>query len=481
MTSMTSQPVARLGSQTPRVSSVPTHATTAGDDAVELCAMAGLALDPWQQLVLRGALGEQPDGRWSAFEVGLVVGRQNGKSAILQARALAGLFLLGEQSILFTAHELRTAREQFRAIVGMIEATPSLLRKVKRVRNVNGQEAIELHNGQRLQFVARSKRSGRGFTADALILDEAMDLPPDALASLLPTLSSRPNPQIWYAASAGWPDSEVLRGVRERGIAGDDPRLAYYEWSAKEGADPDDRDAWADANPSLGIRIREDFIVGERAAMPDEEFARERLGVWDSPKGVAVINPHTWAQLADPESTAGDPVALSFDVSPSQEFGSVSWAGRREDGRWHVEVLECQPGDGWIVDLVAAKYEEWTVCDVVCDPRSPAGALLAELKERGVPVSAVSSAELGQACAGFFSAVRDDQLRHRAQPVLTTAVDGARKRNIGDAAWAWSRKNTSVDITPLVSVTLAQFAHARAIADGWTDQEEVEPWFAFSD
>jgi hypothetical protein len=35
----------------------------------------------------------------------------------------------------------------------------------------------------------------------------------------------------------------------------------------------------------------------------------------------------------------------------------------------------------------------------------------------------------------------------------------ARKRRLGDA-WAWNRKDTDSDITPLVAVTLALFGHA---------------------
>ena len=38
---------------------------------------------------------ERADGNWSAFEVGVNVPRQNGKGGIIEARELAGLFLLG--------------------------------------------------------------------------------------------------------------------------------------------------------------------------------------------------------------------------------------------------------------------------------------------------------------------------------------------------------------------------------------------------
>jgi phage terminase large subunit-like protein len=49
--------------------------------------MAGLELDPWQQFVIHNALGERPDGKWAAFEVGVEVPRQNGKGGLLEARS----------------------------------------------------------------------------------------------------------------------------------------------------------------------------------------------------------------------------------------------------------------------------------------------------------------------------------------------------------------------------------------------------------
>jgi hypothetical protein len=56
----------------------------------------------------------------------------------------------------------------------------------------------------------------------------------------------------------------------------------------------------------------------------------------------------------------------------------------------------------------------------------------------------------------FFDATtpEEDGLRHRGTQELSVAVAGARKRTLVDA-WAWSRKSSSVDISPLVACTLA--------------------------
>jgi hypothetical protein len=47
-------------------------------------------------------------------------------------------------------------------------------------------------------------------------------------------------------------------------------------------------------------------------------------------------------------------------------------------------------------------------------------------------------------------------LRCLPNPALTSAVIGATTKPLGDA-WKWDRKNSTVDISPLVASTLALF------------------------
>ena len=130
-------------------------------------------LDDWQAWVLEMSLAEQDDGLHSAFEVGVEVGRQNGKGSIMEARQLAGLFLLGEQLQVHTAHEFRTTFEHFLRITRLIESAPALDKKVMRIRRGAGEQAVELKSGERLRFIARSSGGGRGFSGDTVYLDEA--------------------------------------------------------------------------------------------------------------------------------------------------------------------------------------------------------------------------------------------------------------------------------------------------------------------
>lgn len=463
---MTSHEPEPRGSRLPRHLHVPPSQTSsAGQEAVDLAKVAGLNLDPWQETILEHALGERQDGQWSAFEVGVVVPRQNGKGALLEARELAGLFLFNEDLILHSAHEFKTAQEAFRRISTLVQNTPDLYKRVKRISTSHGDEGIELKNGKRLRFVARSRGSGRGFSGDCVILDEAYYLSPDAMAALLPTLSARPNPQLWYTSSAPLLESEVLRRLCKRGRAGESARLAFFEYCASKDMDPGDVQAWADANPALDIRIAEEFIDAEYHALGEEEFLRERLGIWPEEGVEAVIDLNLWGTLADTESQALDPVAFAADISPGRDSASIGSSGRRDDGMGHLEVVNHRSGTDWVVPRLVELAERWGPCVIVIDPAGPAGALIPELAEHGICVDPtygqtklelVNARTSAQACGALYDAAHNNGIRHLDQGPLNTALAGAKKRPLGDA-WAWHRQDSTVDISPLVAVTLAQY------------------------
>lgn len=456
------------GIQRPRVCLVPESVSSTGQEAIELAAMAGLFLDPWQQYVLLNALGERPDGQWAAFEVGVEVARQNGKGGILEARELAGLFLLGERLIIHSAHEFPTSLEAFRRLLDLIEATPDFSRRVKRVSRSHGEEGIELDGGQRIRFRTRTKGGGRGFSADCLILDEAMVIPEAMHGALLPTLSARPNPQVWYTGSAV--DQEtmehgvVFSRVRERAVAGTDPALAYFGWSAADAASlvtdemAVDPQAWALANPGLGIRISLEHIEREQRSMDPRTFAVERLGAGDWPDPDAVkgqgLDIDAWRKLVDQSSSAKDPVCFAFDVKPDRSAAAICVGGARSDGLGHVEVVEHRAGTSWLVDRMVELVERHRPREVVCAKGSPAMSLVAKMEAAGVKVRALTTEEHALACGQLFDAVEQGTVRHLGTAEMNSAVRGAVKRPLGDA-WAWSRKASAVDISPLVAGTLA--------------------------
>jgi phage terminase large subunit-like protein len=466
-----------LGARRPRICNYPVYSSSAGQEAVELAASAGLILDGWQADILTAALGERADGTWSAFEVAMLISRQNGKGSVLEARVLAGLLLFGERLIMWTAHELKTAMEAFRRVEELVMGSDDLRRRVKKVSHANGDEGIELRNGARLRFVARSKGSGRGFSGDTVILDEAYALTADQVDALMPTMSARPNPQIWYASSPPL-DAETgsqLMSVRRRGIAGSE-RLAYFDWGA-EGEledltriDLDDRALWAATNPAYGIRVSEEFVAMERAALSPAGFARERLGVWprDDEGAGAIIDLKVWHALAGPEPQSRADVAFAVDVTPGRDHAAIGVFTPGEVG--NLAIVEHREGVDWLIPRLLELKAEYNPVAIGIDGKGPAGSLLLELEKAGiVPPEGnaepkrgdliVSSAhDLAGACGQLVDAVRQGMVHHQGQPMLNLAVAGVRTRPLGDA-WAWARRTATQDISPLVAVTLARWAY----------------------
>lgn len=473
---MRSQLAAPLGVQVPRLRHAPRVRGSAWEDVSDVAKAYGLVLDPWQENVLQAAMGERSDGQWATPRVGVSVPRQNGKGALIEARELAGLLVFGEQVIVHSAHEQKTARVGFDRIRSYFENYDDLRKRVKQVGTALNREYIELLSGQRLVFPARSKGAIRGFSIDCLILDEGQILGDTAWEAIQPTISARPNPQTWLLGTPPTPldDGAVFERMREAAMVGKDGRLCWCEWSAANGSALDDREAWAQANPALGHRITVEAIQDERQSMSEEGFARERLGVWMDMTSQAVIDPAAWAELADADAARPSPVAFAVDIPPDRSTASIAIVGDRVDGMMQAEIVHStnERGTAWVPARMADLVAKWSPVGVFLDASAPAGSLLGPLADLGVEVVTVSARERGQACGMFFDAVTEKQLRHGNDPRLNTALGAARKRPLGDA-WEWHRKNATADISPLVAVTLA----LHGVRSGRTPQRSNKAMF----
>jgi hypothetical protein len=294
----------------PRIAIVPDKVRSAGPQIARVAKMAGIVLDEAQCMVADSTAGTGADGKWSAFEAVIFAPRQNLKTEYLLARILGGLFVFGEELIVFSAHRASTTTKAFRRLKRAIERSPQLGGRIARVSNRIGSERIELATGQAVEMVARSTSSGRGFTGDTVILDEAHELDGDQLAAILPMLSTRRNPQVIYALSLGNEHSSHLGGLRARALDGQ-PGVCWVEWSMADDDDIADRQVWAACNPAYPARISMQYMEREFAALGPERFARERLGKSEWPSGEPgeweTISEDAWAACAAPGVSLADP------------------------------------------------------------------------------------------------------------------------------------------------------------------------------
>jgi hypothetical protein len=203
---------------------VPPYSFTAGDEVADLCRMANYGPDDDQRPVLDAIFAETDEQTPAAFEVALIACRQNIKTSIMKMASLGWLFLLGVRRVVYTAHDWNPAcKDMFAEMKQLIEECPELAARVDRIYEGNGEESILLLNGSTMLFKTRTKAGGRAMAGDKLMFDEGFALQPAHIGSLVPILSTRPHAQIIYGSSAGKADSHVLRDIRDRGRARNDP------------------------------------------------------------------------------------------------------------------------------------------------------------------------------------------------------------------------------------------------------------------
>lgn len=511
---------------------------TSGPDFTELAASAGLILDNWQARDLDLGLGETEEGKWASFVNTVIVSRQNGKDADMEALVLGWLFLTGERLVGISAHEYKTAMESFRRVISLITNTDDLRRQVKKIINTNGEEGIELLDGRRARWLARSKGAGRGFTFDKLIWNEAYAVTEAQVSATLPAMSARRNAQLWIFSSPPLESgtAEVLYAQRRAALA-EAPNMMYLDYGHDATLDEigpcppgcthypgrspgcilDDRRIWATTNPAYPHRISPEAIERERNSMDPIGFARERIGIWppDLSEGFTVISKTQWDRLEDPQSGTdamdapgdllphvaqvletiaglagldspkrliGKPV-LAIDVSPRSTGAvrcSLSLAQRRMDGKRHLELIVNGPGTAWLVDILARFQARNGKAVIVVDPGSPAGSVIPDLEEAGFIIQTMTSRDVASAFGMIYDAAtgetpEDRNVVHLGQSEITMALGGAGKRPVGDGH-AWDRRTATVDITPLVSVTHALWG----LAKGLEPPAPVTPWAVYA-
>jgi hypothetical protein len=450
---------------------------------------------PWQRHVADVALEVHPSsGRLVYRRVVLTVPRQSGKTTELLSVMVHRAQAWQRQRITYTAQTRLKARKKWdEEHVPVLEA--SRFRPLFRVTRQIGQEGIRWRNGSIHSLDAPSEEASHGDTLDLGVIDEAFaQVDARVEQGMAPAMITRPQPQLWVVSTAGkskaaspylWGKVEAGRLAAEAGITSG---VAYFEWSAPNDADPSDPATWWACMPALGHTITEEAIRAEFQDMALPEFRRAYLNQWldETPAEWLVIGQTAWQGLKDPASQIVDRPAFAVHMSRDRTWASIGAAGCRADGLRHVESVENRRGSGWVVPWLKERVDradQWSPCVIVIAPSGPAVSLIAEAEAVGLEILKPGIPEVAAATGAFYDASGANpevdepaSMRHLGQPVLDLAVAGATRRELGDR-WLWNQETASVDISPLMAVTLAAWGHAtRAHLE---DSNVSEPWAAW--
>jgi hypothetical protein len=423
------------------------------------CRNIGWRFDPWQDAVGRLILAKAVEGKWAADLSIMSIPRQVGKSYLLGCIIFALCLLQPKLRVIWTSHHTATTEEMYEAMKELAQHKRVAPHVVSCVALQGSRWRIKFRNGARIDFGARERGFGRGKAkVGVLVLDEFQHISMRALSNLTPTTNTADNPLILCAGTPPAPhdNAEAFTMRRKAAIDGISSDTLYVEFSADRTAELDDRKQWARANPSFPRRTPERAFLLNRKILDDESFRREFLGIWDeAAKQFSPVNAPLWRDGVDVGPPDGvRPSGLGVDMSHERHISvGACWL---EDASAHVEEVWAGVDEPGAVEWVAARAGRRV--PVVIDSQSPAASMIPALKARGVKVITSSASEMSRACGLFASDVEAGRLSHADQESVNAAREGARKRPIGQAGgWGYDRKDPSVNIAPLVAVTLARF------------------------
>lgn len=487
------------GKTEPRVWTPPlqelTRKTTLGYMFCDFCKAIEVELLPWQKWLAIHALEIISEGdkwRFRYRYVLVLISRQNGKTYFEVLLNIFFLFGLKSHLVLGTAQNLDTAVETFEDTVAQVESTPELKDLLRKVNRGTGKREMLLDSGDRYKVIAATRKA-RGLSSDLIMMDELREQTTwEAWGAISKTMMARPTAILFGLSNAGDVTSVVLRHLRAQAhaLVGDpdgiasvseslggediDDSLGLFEWSAIPGCAINDREAWAQANPSLGYGfLTERALQSAMNTDPENIFRTECLCQWVEHLLPAPFPDGAWNAGLDMRSTIAPESELFYgiDLSSDRKMTSIAVCGMRTDGNYHIEVVARRVGTAWVEDWFRARAYKKDMNLAFQSRGAPVSGLAEQICTiKGVNRIAIEGSELTAGWGRFYDAIiaNGDESRggirvyHLQQPVLDLPAKTMQLRNIGGGIELPDRAKSPDDIAPLFACFCA-FAAATKI------------------
>lgn len=439
-------------------------------DAIDLLSESGYELMDWQKYLLEAWMGFKKDGRWAAKTCANQTPRQNGKTLVICARALAEMLFYGG-TVLYTSQLQKTSTETFREMSDILSKTR--LKKYlapNGIKTALGREEIVLKSGARMKFIARTRNGGDGQHGSLLIFDEAQALDPQSQESFKYAISACRTKRRGQTIYNGTPPKDgdyglLFEGIRNRAMDGTSKVTVWTEWSAGYGGrcpDVNDRALWERVNPSWGILIMEEDTESELEDSHDpEKFAHQRLGWWTGQRAAqTLIGEDEWHALESDAPDMWDKLAYGVKLSSDGLSVALSVAVMA-DGRCHVEFIREEPmsiGIGWLVTWLMEPRRVEQMAVVAIDGKSGADDLARRLVSAGMSRNAVVVASpefAANSAAMMVNSIADGIVTHHPDEHLDASATRSLRRKIGNSgAFGFGGENPEI----IESASLALYA-----------------------
>lgn len=121
---------------------------------------------------------------------------------------------------------------------------------------------------------------------------------------------------------------EAFEEKRSTALSGKSDDMLYVELGADRNCDPDDRSAWAKANPSYRNAPASRRYCACAISLPRIRSAVGGLGIWDETAAAYAISPDLWKAAAIDDVPDGGTVSFGIDMPPDRSVLTIGAALR---------------------------------------------------------------------------------------------------------------------------------------------------------
>jgi len=299
---------------------------------------------------------DNPNGTSRAY---LSIARKNGKTGLIACLLLA--HIVGPEAyqnsrIVSGARTRKQAAEVFNYAAKMVWQSPELSKLARVVPS--GKKIVGLARNVEYEAISAEAAGAHGGSPILAILDEVGQVkgPHDAFVEAIVTSQGayEGRAMLFAISTQAATDNDLFSRWIDDAETSKDPRIVSHVYTAEKDCDLLDEEAWAAANPALGI-FRSKKDVEDKAAMasrlPTEESSFRWLFLNQRIDATApLVAPSVWKSCNAPAASFdGKPVFGGLDLSEISDLTSLVLMAPEETATgtvWSVKPTFWLPEDG---------------------------------------------------------------------------------------------------------------------------------------
>lgn len=298
------------------------------------------------------AILDNPAGTRRAY---LSVARKNGKSAVVACILLS--FLVGPEAkqntqIVSGAMSREQASLIFNLAVKMVQQSPELSEVVKIIPS--GKRLIGMTRNVEYRALAAEGATAQGLSVYLGLLDEVGQIRgprSEFVEAITTSQGAHESPLLIALSTQAATDADMLSIWLDDAERSKDPHIVSHVYEAPSDCDILDREAWAAANPALGIfRSEKDLAeqMRQAARMPSAENSARNLLLNQRVSTVSpFVSQDVWKACGGSPAPIDDMLTFAgLDLSARTDLTAFVMVGRDAEGVAHVHPYFWTPEQG---------------------------------------------------------------------------------------------------------------------------------------